>query len=65
MSKEKVASRYPDAKLSYSTTYLGNMSYTVISGTQRLSVTRFSENAAWNDAWERISNLRPMPIVFE
>jgi hypothetical protein len=49
-----------DAKCVVDQGYIGVKEYTIWAGGRRISVTRFTEEAAWEDAYDRLMDKKPM-----
>lgn len=59
-TKEQVLALADDAYCETYRGYVGNMSYTIKGKDRRLSLTRFTEEKAWNCALDRLTGKQPM-----
>lgn len=59
-TKELVKGLAGDAYCKSDRGYVGSMDYTIMGKNRRLSLTRFDEEKAWQEALERLTGKLPM-----
>lgn len=59
-TEELVKGLAEDAYCRTDCSYGGNKDYTILGKNRRLSLTRFTEEKAWQEAFERLTGKQPM-----